>query len=167
MGILPGRDAATQRAGEERCGQGEKQHREAHADVGLGGHRKWRQKSENHAQHQPREAGSQEAADQGERQAFRQEVGDHLATRCAESRTNGYFFLTDVAAREQQVGHVHTSNQQHKTNRAQEQPQILDGVAAGEIVLEGLDAGAPTFVGDGISLGDVLRGGVHIGVVAA
>ena len=66
------------------------------------------------------------------------------------------------AARQQQIGDVDAGNQQHESNRTQEQPEHLDALFGQKIVLKSLDIRAPALVALGIHLGDVGGDGVHV-----
>lgn len=67
-------------------------------------------------------------------------------------------------SRQQQICDVCTSNQQHESNGAQQQPESRDNVSIEEIVVESFDARAPALIRFWIGLVNVASDGVHVGV---
>ena len=83
---------------------------------------------------------------------------------CAERGADGYFPLPRSAAGEEKIGDVHTGDQQDEADGAHQQPEVLDGVFADEVILQGLDGRAPSLVGFWVDFGDVACDGVHVRV---
>jgi hypothetical protein len=163
-GSLPSGCAATEDPGEQGCGQSEKQDGKIETDVGFGGDGERRKKKENGLEQNRRESSTENTADECQDKAFREELGEELRTRGAEGGADGDFSLTGGAAREEEIGDVDAGDEQDEGDRAHQEPETGDGVAAGEGILKRHDAGAPTLVGEGINFGSVPGDGIHVGV---
>ena len=62
-------------------------------------------------------------APQREQCAFRQELPHHTPLVCAEGRANGEFMVAGRGASQKQIRHIHTGDEEHKTDRGQQQQE--------------------------------------------
>ncbi len=77
----------------------------------------------------PAQAESQNSAQQGEQQSLRCELTHQSAHAGAERAANGDLPLPRFSASEQQVGNIHTRDDQEKTDRTKKHPRNAGRIA--------------------------------------
>ena len=130
------------RRGEQR----EQEDRHAELRVGFG---------RQHAPRDHREQGlkepggrddAQHPARCGEHETFGEHLADQANAASAQRCADCHLALAHRAAREQQVGYVHTRNRHDESHRGQQQPERRPRIGTQEIVLQRFDRNVPTVV---------------------
>ncbi len=163
-GGIPCRNAAKEQPGNRCRQQGEEQDRNVQVKVRFG----W-QCPLGHDRYQPGEHGisdanSKDAAHQGEQEAFGKQLNEDGPRSCPQRAADGQLFLPGHAAGQQEIGDVDAGDQEHKSDRAQQQPQGQLSLLGQEVVFQRLDPRAPSLVALRILLRDVGGDRVHIGL---
>ncbi len=154
--------SAEQDARQRHGGEGEEQDRNAEPDVGFGRQRVRRHQRHDRVEESCRQRHAEHAADDGEDHALGDELADDDPARGAAGAADGQLALPRRAASEHEVRDVRARDEQHERHRAEQQPQAVDELVIEEIVLEQLDAGAPSGVRGGELGGETLGHGDHV-----
>ena len=96
--------------------------------------------------HDVREINAAGATHDREHEAFGKELSEQLRASRPQRRAYRDFALAHSAARQQQIGDIHATDQKQKAHRSQQQPEIPDRCGWNKIVLQWFGAGTEIFV---------------------
>ena len=95
--------------------------------------------TQNGAQQSNPEPDSQSASEQRKNQALGKKLTKNLSAICPHRAANRNFSLPRRALGQQQICDVEAGDEQHKADRAQQQPQVMNTLGRKEIILQVLD----------------------------
>ena len=164
MDGLPGGGAAEEDAGPDHRGHGEEQDGDAQAHVhlggqGVGGHHRQDRAHDGDGQAEP-----EEAAQERQHHALREELGRDLTRRGAQGRPERHLALPCRAPGQEQVRHVGAGDQEHQADPGEQEPEGVDRVPGEEVVLQRLDADLPALLLVGEGVGDAFGNALHLRV---
>jgi len=103
--------------------------------------------TEHAAQDGLRQKNAQTTANHSQRKALDQELAKDARAGCALRHAHSDFLLTSSAPGEQEIGDVHTGDQQYEADRAHHQPQAGSGILRKEVILQRFDGDGDSVVG--------------------
>ena len=132
--------------------------------IRLGGQDAFGHQAENHSQQSCAECDTESTAEHGEHETLRQKLAEDLPARGSERTANRNLPIASRTFGQQQIGDIDAGDEQHKANRAEKKPEVVNAVGRQKVILQRLDGGAPTPIGSGICGGNMARHRVHIGL---